>query len=421
MTAVPSHAESRNRPIQMLMVTHYFDSHAGGIEFVARELFRRLSGPGCQMTWAAAGISASPQTGDWSKALPLKSSNWLERAVGIPFPIPTLGAVRKLWAAVRNSKVVLVHDCLYLSNIAAFLFAKRRRVPVVIVQHTGKLSSGNPFINALMTGATKFITRAMVRRASQVIFISGTTQQHFKTNRFHREPILLFNGVETTMFYPVSSEADKAGLRRRYGLASDRPVILFVGRFVQSKGMHILERMVRAAPDITWVFVGTGPIDPSSWGANVKIFSDLPQKSVGDLYRAADLFVLPSRREGFPLVVQEALACGLQIVCSVDITTADEAISSVVHGVPLTQGNDEQTANDFLTALRSVLDRGQSADERIRKLQLVEERYAWSKVVKRYAELVEAVSGCGGSAASEDAAAALPIPLTHDDHQSVVR
>ena len=50
--------------------------------------------------------------------------------------------------------------------------------------------------------------------------------------------------------------------------------------------------------------------------ANARLMGQLPQAELAELYRAADVFVLPSEGEGFPLAVQEALASGLPVITS---------------------------------------------------------------------------------------------------------
>jgi glycosyltransferase involved in cell wall biosynthesis len=68
-----------------------------------------------------------------------------------------------------------------------------------------------------------------------------------------------------------------------------------------------VRRMARQRPDIQWAFAGWGHLDPQVWGLpNVVVFRDLSGADLVPLYQASDVFVLPSKGEGFPLVIQEA-------------------------------------------------------------------------------------------------------------------
>ena len=394
------------------MLSHYFDSHRGGIEFVARDMFRFVADRDCEITWAAADASAPPQRDDdHTRALPLASSNRLDQAVGVPFPVPKFSAARKLASAVRDCDVVLLHDCLYLSHIAAFLCAKVFRVPVIIVQHTGKLTSSNPALRAGMSAATAVVARYMLRSASQVVFISETTRAYFRGVPFQRSPVVVFNGVDAARFCPPSSQAEKHTLRERFGIPSSGHTALFVGRFVEAKGIHVLRHLASMAPDVTWVFAGNGPLDPNEAGLpNVKVLSDMRQQDVADLYRACNVLVLPSKREGFPLVIQEALACGLPVVCTADITTADEALADLVRGVPLTTGDDRASALDFLSAIRDVMQSGMDQREVERRSQFVQSRYGRESAVACYREIIRRAVATGGrkhTKSSEPASAAV--------------
>ena len=187
-------------------------------------------------------------------------------------------------------------------------------------------------------------------------------------------------------------------LRARLGLTSDRPVALFVGRFVEKKGLHILSRMARLRPDIAWVFAGWGHLNPRDWGLpNVMVFSDLSGASIAPLYQASDLFVLPSKGEGFPLVIQEALACGLPVVCSAETAGADAAVSAFLCTVPLDEQNPDGTARAFGEEIdRALAGDGNGARSREERFQFVSERYCWRTTATKYLELIRSVAANGG-------------------------
>src|SRR5205085_9127376 len=138
-------------------------------------------------------------------------------------------------------------------------------------------------------------------------------------------------------------------------------------------------------PNYTWAFAGWGPLDPSSWNLqNVRVFRGLPRERIAALYAASDVFVLPSFGEGFPMVIQEALACGLPVVCGEETLLADPKIAEHVRGVTVTAGNDERTAAEFVSAVDKVLksDAVEGRSHQRRAFSLT--RYSWGQAVTSY-------------------------------------
>jgi len=380
--------------IRLLQVSNYFDSHRGGVERVAGQSDRHLAQrDGVRIRWAAAAVTGVPAATGGGAPLALPAWNGVEDRIGVPFPVPSPASLQELWRAVREADVVLLHDCLYLGNIAAYLTARASRVPVILVQHSMARWS-NAVVDAGMKAANAVVTRGMMRGAGQVVFISNTTKAHFRSVRFRRPPELVFNGVDTGIFFPPESAERRPALRESLGLPRSGPVALFVGRFVEKKGLPILREIARRDPAILWALAGSGPIDPLAWGAeNVRVFSGLRGPSLADLYRASDVFVLASEREGFPLVIQEAIACGLPVVCSTDVARADAALDGVVRAVPLDASRVDRSAAAFLEAAREAVADPPSAARRRAWHDLARTRYGWPRAVDRYLEIAGELSG----------------------------
>jgi len=139
-----------------------------------------------------------------------------------------------------------------------------------------------------------------------------------------------------------------------------------------------------------WAFAGWGHLNPRDWGLpNVIVFSNLSGPSLADLYRASDLLVLPSKGEGFPLVIQEALACGLPVVCSAETTGADTAISEFLCGVPLDERHPENTAAAFCAEVdRALGGCGNARCSSEQRFKFVSSRYSWRATAVEYLELI---------------------------------
>jgi glycosyltransferase involved in cell wall biosynthesis len=381
----------QQRPAKLLMISNYFESHCGGLDLIAGRLVRELLRLGQNVRWFAS--SATPAAADpelAGRTVAVRMLNATERYLGIPYPFPGARALWRLGREVRGSDAVLLQDSLYPICVAAFLLARLWAKPVIIAQHVGIVPYRNPVFRLLMSGLNRIVARPMLAHADQVAIFSEITARYFSSVRFRRAPRRLFTGVDTDLFRPAEPE-QKAAIRHRLGLDPDRPLALFVGRFVEKKGMHILERMARQRPDITWVFAGWGHLDPSGWSLpNVVVRTGLSGATLTPLYQASDVFVLPSKGDGFPLVIQEAIACGLPVVCSADTATADPEVSRFLSAVELDEANPDATATAFCQAVDRTLGNDQRAAAQ-QRFDFVVSRYSWSGCAAEYLALIR---GC---------------------------
>ena len=374
--------------MRVLLGTHYFESHRGGIEIVAGQLARQFTARGASVTWVACDASAPPGPA-CGRAVPLPASNFAERRLGVPLPIPGLRALVRIWREVRQADAVQLHDSLYPTNVAILIAARLLGRPVVIVQHIGLVPYTNPWLRRLMKLGNAVVARPMLRAADRVAFISRTGMDHFATVRFRAPPMLIPNGVDGSIFRPRDADMPMAALRRELGLPVDRPVILFVGRFVDKKGLPILASLARSMPQATFAFAGWGPLDPAGWALpNVAVFRSLTQARLATLYRACDCLALPSTGEGLPLVIQEALACGLPVICGRETATAHEGIAPWVTGLPIRQDDPAETAAAFATAIAAT--RADPGD-RFARAAACTTCYAWDKAATAHLTLIESL------------------------------
>lgn len=373
--------------MKVALVTHYFPSHRGGIERVAAELAKRLAAQhGAQVVWHASDCDAPPEL-PGVQCVPANTSNAVEERFGVPYPIWTPGALRALAASVRSADVLHLHDCLYVPNIVASRAARRAGLPALVTQHVGMVPYRNPALRWALAAAYRTLGRSVLGGATEVVFVSDTVRRFFERFvAFRSAPDLLCNGVDSAVFFPTTP-GRRRELRASMAIGSDAPLFLFVGRFVEKKGLGLLRELARQLPQIHWLLAGWGAIEPERWElSNVRVLRDRSAEELAHLYQAADLLVLPSVGEGFPLVVQEAMACGTPALVGVDTAAACPdaramLLSEAVDGVDAVSRWERRLRElvlqpETLSTLRAPV------------AEYAATRWSWDACAQRYAEIL---------------------------------
>jgi glycosyltransferase involved in cell wall biosynthesis len=369
--------------VRILLVSNYYPEHVGGIETVAASLALGYRRRGHEVRWIAGDIGSRPHArhGD---DVPVHVWNGIER-LGFPYPLPSPAAAIGLGRHVAWSQVTHMHDCLYALNVAAFMATRRRRRPVLLTQHIAKVPYRNPFLRGLQSAAYATIGLSVLSRAEQVVFVSEQVRRWFEPRvRFHRPAQVIENGIDADLFRPPTDHQRDA-IRAALGANAPRPLLVFVGRFVEKKGVRLLRPLIEATPSCDWLLIGrSGDVDPSTWRLpNMRLVAPMQPIRLRDYYAAADLLVLPSTGEGFPVVAQEAMACGTPVLLSEPTAAGLPAIRELVLTSTLARG-------DLEDALHRALQKVNSDSGLRRRVALYAgERWRADTMVSRYEELLE--------------------------------
>lgn len=161
-----------------------------------------------------------------------------------------------------------------------------------------------------------FVDTLTNRLSTRILAVSRSVEQfNLRVEGWPPERVtFLPNSVDTEEFRPAS-EAERIEARQRFELPAEAFVIGGVGRHTPQKNFGLL---LDAAPsDATVVLFGSGPEEAmlrECAGANIRFAGTVAERTA--IYRAIDVLALPSRFEGLPMTVLEAMAAGVPVAAS---------------------------------------------------------------------------------------------------------
>jgi glycosyltransferase involved in cell wall biosynthesis len=169
----------------------------------------------------------------------------------------------------------------------------------------------------------------LLRQVDRVLSISRITTERFAAwSGFPAAAILeLPPCIDLAGFAPGPRDP---ALEARYGLAGKRVIMTF-GRLVsqaRAKGMDevlaVLPSLLRRWPDLAYLIAGDGPdrarletlAAAPALAGHVVFAGRVDEAEKAAHYRLADVYAMPSRGEGFGIVLLEAMACGIPVIAS---------------------------------------------------------------------------------------------------------
>lgn len=208
--------------------------------------------------------------------------------------------------------------------------------------------------------------------------------------------IMVPNGVNAEV-YKNNGGGDLAQFRSRYALPEEK-IVLFVGRLVYEKGVHVLVNAASRVLEKTnakFIIVGNGYMkDQLSTLVNgmglahrVLFTGFIDDQTLRKLQRCADVSVVPSLFEPFGIVALEAMAAKSPVVVS-DTGGLSEIVSHDVDGVKVFAGNPDSLAWGIT---RVLTDEAYANTIRTNACRKVKERYDWDRIAQKTKTIYESI------------------------------
>src|SRR5262249_35819882 len=203
------------------------------------------------------------------------------------------------------------------------------------------------------------------------------------------------NAVDAERFAPGVA-VGRAGARRELGLPPQAPIVGSVGRFDPVKNQRVLVQLLallrRRFPDLLLVLVGDGPdrlalerlAQELGVGDALRVFG--LQRRVERILPALDVFALPSRSEGIPLALLEAMAAGVPVVAA-----AVGGVSEAVHcgsEAGLVEGSPDDPACFRVAVGHLLLGRAQAAPLAANAMRRVRDEFGIEAICRRYRDIL---------------------------------
>ncbi|MBD3156893.1 glycosyltransferase [Candidatus Peregrinibacteria bacterium] len=277
---------------------------------------------------------------------------------------------------VKSRKIDLMH--IHVWNPAscryAFLAAKKYNMPTVITEH-------DPFE---LKGLKSSIKQKLIRHVDSIITVSEANKKMME----HLFPAMLdklttiHNGIDVTWFESqLLSFSDKKRNEYRekiFNAKENDTVILSVAELHERKGLQYLIKalpeVIEEHPRTILAIAGSGPLrnDLEKMAMREGVMDHVRflgfQKDIPHIMAASDLFVLPSKKEAFGLVLLEAGIARVPVVAS-NVGGIPEIIDHEKTGLLIPPENPRKLAESILTIVNDTLKRDQYSENAYKKIK----------------------------------------------------
>lgn len=237
-----------------------------------------------------------------------------------PLKKDNINAYKQIKKIIFEKKYDVVHTHTPIASTITRLACKNiKNTKVFYTAHGFHFFKGAPIINWLLYYP---VERLLARYTDVLITINK--EDYNRAKRFKAKKVIYVPGVGLDISKFRDLLVDKSQKRKGIGVPDDSFVLLSVGELNKNKNHEVIIKAVAKLNNhnIYYLICGQGPLENYLKQTIIELNIEKQvkllgfRKDINEIYKAADVFVFPSYREGLPVSLMEAMASGLPVICS---------------------------------------------------------------------------------------------------------
>jgi len=287
---------------------------------------------------------------------------------------------------IKDNKIDIIHSHKYKTNFYSLFVRYGTGIKLVSTCHNWLGKSLNMKIYTI-------IDKLILRYFDYVVGVSSEVTEELKKFIPDKKIAKIGNGIDIGKYYRVM---DKNDAKRSLGF-ENKILIGFVGRLSEDKGVSILldavSNITSNKRDIYTLIVGDGDYkkklenEANSMGISDRVIFTGNRDDTPLIYSSLDVFVLPSLKEAFPMVILEAMACGVPVVAT-EVGDIPQIIEDEVSGMLVNTKDSE----GLVRTIENILLDNNKADKIVqRSIEIVKNNNSSINMAKDYLKIYEKV------------------------------
>jgi glycosyltransferase involved in cell wall biosynthesis len=201
---------------------------------------------------------------------------------------------------------------------------------------------------------------------------------------------LIYNGIDTEVFCPMN----KKKVREEYKLPANKFLVLYIAEFSTNnpfKGGETVRKVIESCKNKNICFITIGSKETFFSSNHIELSYVSNENNLARLYAACDVLFYPTKADNLPLVILEAMSCGLPVISS-NIGGINEIIDDEVDGFLVNAFHDYQEFQKLIDKLFSLRSSDFFANLSVNARRKIISKFTLTNMIESYKKLYDSLS-----------------------------